>query len=55
MSKKSKVFVRRENVWLAWYPMRGRRCQVEFDRAERFFVIALGPAYLCLGPGVPQP
>lgn len=49
----SKVLIRGRRVWLAWYPLRGRRCQVRIDTREHFFEAAAGPAYLCLGTGTP--
>jgi hypothetical protein len=52
----SKVFMRRP-VWLAWYPLRGRRCTFGPDEAAGgwHFSVAVGPLYMGLGPGRPLP
>lgn len=58
MPSNGRVFVRRRLVFLAWYPLRGRRCMARLERAARngwHLSLALGPAYLGLGPGVPTP
>lgn len=54
----SKLFIARRSIWLAWFPLRGRRCS--FGRPETrgdgwYFHVALGPLYLGLGPGTPLP
>lgn len=60
----ARVFLHGNLLWLAWYPLRGRRCSFRFERHTRpteprrngwHLTIALGPAYLGLGPGVPTP
>lgn len=55
---KSRVLTRRP-IWIAWYPLRGRRCMFGFDETRDqngwHFSAALGPLYMGLGPGVPLP
>lgn len=50
-----RAFIRTRLVWLAWYPLRGRRCS--FIPARRpdgwHLAIGLGPLWLGLGPGTP--
>ena len=56
--KRSRVFIRRRPVFLAWHPLRGRRCDFGFCETRddrRYFHIAAGPLYLGLGYGVPLP
>lgn len=59
-----KAWVRTRLLWIAWYPRRGSKCQVEWQsrnfrssyrRASWHLTIAFGPAYLGLGPGIPYP
>jgi hypothetical protein len=52
MSSNGKIIVGRRSFWLAWYPRRGRRCQVRIDSVERYFEVAFGPLYFCVGPGL---
>jgi hypothetical protein len=59
-----KVFLRRP-VWIAWYPLRGHRCNLRFVRnCRRVRVlgrgrwhawVGLGPFYAGFGPGIPEP
>lgn len=52
----NKVFIRRQWLWLAWYPLRGRRCQFGFDEVQDggwHFSAALGPLYVATGSGLP--
>lgn len=49
-----RALIRGRRVWAAWYPLRGRRCQVRLDTIQRFLEVAIGPAYLLLGPGTPE-
>ncbi|UIU47074.1 hypothetical protein [Microcystis phage MinS1] len=62
--RSGRAFIRTRLVWVAWYPLRGRKCMWHFERATRpqqphlngwHLAIAVGPAYLGLGPGVPTP
>lgn len=55
-----KILIGTHLVWLAWYPLRGRRCTLEAGRRAtrngRFrLTAAVGPLYLGIGPGVPLP
>ena len=61
---KSKVIHGGRLVWVAWYGNRKARCSLFFRhcklaRYPRFgkwhLTLAVGPAYLGLGPGVPEP
>jgi hypothetical protein len=53
----------RRPIWLAWYPLRGRRCMWRLERGlartrgrqHWHLGIGLGPLYLGLGPGIPTP
>lgn len=52
--KSGKVFIDTTNVWLAWYPLRGLRCQHRRGVDEfglRYFEVAVGPLYFSYGPG----
>jgi hypothetical protein len=62
--RSSRVFIRTRWLWLAWYPLRGRRCSARFERHTRptepardgwCLRLAVGPAYFGVGPGVPTP
>lgn len=62
--RSGRIFIRSRQVWLAWYPLRGRRCAARFERHTRptdpardgwRLTLALGPAYLGVGTGVPTP
>jgi hypothetical protein len=55
---RQRVFIRSKLLWLAWYPLRGRRCQVGMDgvRGDGWhFSAALGPLYFGTGTGCPEP
>lgn len=54
----NRVLVATRLVWLAWYPLRGRRCHVGRDTVRGsgwHFSVAVGPAYLGIGTGAPLP
>lgn len=55
----SKVLIGHKWFWLAWYPLRGRRCHFGFTEVRNgegwYFVAAAGPLYFGLGPGWPLP
>lgn len=62
--RSGRVFIRSRLLWLAWYPLRGRRCMAAFTRHTRPLEpardgwrvnLAAGPLYLGFGPGVPTP
>lgn len=57
MIRSGKVFIAGRSIWLAWYPLRGLRCNVflERNRTGRHLGVGLGPIYLGLGSGVPTP
>jgi hypothetical protein len=57
MNGNGRVLIRTQPLWLAWYPRRGRRCQVGFDDAVGgwHFSAALGPLFFATGPGRPLP
>lgn len=50
----SAVLVRHTSLWVAWYPARRLRCQARASARRRYLEIALGPAYVCVGPGRPD-
>lgn len=54
---RSRVFLHHRLVWLAWYPLRGRRCTLRPERSRNgwHLAAAVGPLYLGLGPGTPTP
>ena len=59
MMRDGRVLIRSRPLWLAWYPLRGRRCSLSVTdktRNGRWHLSAgLGPLYLGVGPGVPFP
>lgn len=55
---KSRVLIGGRFLWLAWYPLRGRRCDFGWTTSHTqnrrwHLQIAIGPAYASIGPGVP--